>query len=70
MSVAKEKFVTPPFNPAVFSSEAAKAFRMMLEVGSYRHSLRLPRPSNHYGLLFGLGLAGLKMWRYPNTKAA
>jgi len=50
MSVAKEKFVMPHFNPEVFSSEAAKAFWALLEVGSYRHSLRLPRPSNHYGL--------------------
>lgn len=38
------------FNPTVFSLEAAKTLQTLLDRGSYRDSLRLPRPSNQFGL--------------------
>ena len=40
----------PHFNPSAFSREAAKTLRTVLNDGFYRDSLRLPRPTEQYGL--------------------
>ena len=40
----------PHFNPSAFSPEAAKTLRTVLNDGFYRDSLRLPRPTEQYGL--------------------
>ncbi len=47
---AADMTIAPGFNPAAFSPKAATALRTILEKGFYRDSLRLPRPSQHYGL--------------------